>query len=259
MLRLSLLLSLLCASLGAVAQTAFIRGQVRDEAGGSLDFITVGIPGTTASTQTERDGSYFLQVPANQKLIIVFQSGDFDDARRSLTVAEGDTATLDISLKSRYRSIGEVERRIERGRGEAGTIYIDPARSQEMPSTIGGIEGILKTFVGTNNELTSQYSVRGGNYDENLVYVNDFEINRPYLTRSGQQEGLSFVNADLASGVQFSLGGFAARYGDKMSSVLDVTYRRPKKFGGSASASLLGLSAHLEGIARNGRITSTLR
>lgn len=255
MLRFLLFFPLLLAALSATAQTAYIRGLVRDEAGAPLDYITVGVPGTATSTQTERDGTYFLQVPAGQKLLLVFQSGDFDDARRSLTVADGDTATLDISLKSRYRSIGEVERRIERGRGEAGTIYLDPSRHHELVSPVGGIEGMLKTFVGTNNELTSQYSVRGGNYDENLVYVNDFEINRPYLTRSGQQEGLSFINADLASGVQFSLGGFAARYGDKMSSVLDVTYRRPKKFGGSVSASLLGLSAHLEGIAGNGRLT----
>ena len=105
-------------------------------------------------------------------------------------------------------------------------------------------------MVGSTNELTSQYSVRGGNYDENLVYVNDFEIYRPFLVRSGQQEGLSFVNTDLTQGVNFSIGGFQSKYGDKMSSVLDVTYKKPKSFAGSAMASLLGASLHLEGASK---------
>src|SRR5450759_4012687 len=100
--------------------------------------------------------------------------------------------------------------------------------------------------VASNNELSSQYSVRGGNYDENLVYVNDVEIYRPFLVRSGQQEGLSFLNPDLVSSISFSAGGFDAKYGDKMSSVLDIKYRKPTEFAGSASASLLGGSLHLE-------------
>ena len=99
---------------------------------------------------------------------------------------------------------------------------------------------------------------RGGNYDENLVYVNDFEIYRPFLVRSGQQEGLSFVNADLAQGVNFSIGGFQSKYGDKMSSVLDVTYKKPQKFAGSAMASLLGASLHLEGATKNQKLTYLL-
>src|SRR5690606_4681847 len=121
-----------------------------------------------------------------------------------------------------------------------------------------GIEGLIKTYVGTNNELTSQYNARGGNYDENLVYVNDFEIYRPFLTRSGQQEGLSFINTDLTSNVYFSVGGFQARYGDKMSSVLDITYKKPTKTAGSVSLSLLGASAHVEGASRNKKFTYLL-
>ncbi len=118
-----------------------------------------------------------------------------------------------------------------------------------------GITMMIKSFVGTNNEITSQYGVRGGNYDENLVYVNDFEIYRPFLTRSGQQEGLSFVNPDLADNVVFSVGGFQTKYGDKMSSVLDVSYKRPKKFAGSVALSMLGASLHLEGVSKNEKLT----
>ncbi|NDC42073.1 MAG: TonB-dependent receptor, partial [Chitinophagia bacterium] len=119
----------------------------------------------------------------------------------------------------------------------------------------GGVEAIIKSYVGSHNELTSQYSVRGGNFDENLVYVNDFEIYRPFLVRTGQQEGLSFINSDLVSNINFSVGGFQARYGDKMSSVLDVTYKKPTHFAGSVTASLLGASAHLEGISKNKKLT----
>ncbi|RYZ27519.1 MAG: TonB-dependent receptor, partial [Chitinophagaceae bacterium] len=119
-----------------------------------------------------------------------------------------------------------------------------------LPSPIMGVEGLLKVFVGSNNELTSQYNVRGGSYDENLMYVNDFEIFRPYLVRSGQQEGLSFINPQLVRNINFYTGGFAARFGDKMSSVLDIQYNTPKKFAGSAYVSLLEQGAHIEGTAK---------
>ena len=124
---------------------------------------------------------------------------------------------------------------------------------QNLPSVNQSIEALIKTMPGvtSNNELSSQYSVRGGNFDENLVYVNDVEIFRPFLTRSGEQEGLSFINPSLVSTVQFSAGGFDAKYGDKMSSVLDIRYKRPNKFAGSVSLDLLGASAHLEGASKN--------
>jgi hypothetical protein len=134
---------------------------------------------------------------------------------------------------------------------------IDVSSLDLLPNTSGSIESIIKTLPGvsSNNELSSQFSVRGGNYDENLVYVNDIEIYRPLLVRSGQQEGLSFINSDLISGIRFSAGGFDARYGDKMSSVLDITYKEPTEFKGSVSGSLLGGSAHLEGISKNKKLS----
>src|SRR5207342_277475 len=120
-----------------------------------------------------------------------------------------------------------------------GLIRPNPKTVINLPSTVGGVEGLIKILVGSNNELTSQYSVRGGSYDENLIYVNDFEIFRPYLVRSGQQEGLSFINPELVRNISFYNGGFQAKYGDKMSSVLDIQYNTPRKSGGSAYVSLL--------------------
>ena len=121
----------------------------------------------------------------------------------------------------------------------------------------GGVEALIKTLPGvsTNNELSSQYSVRGGNFDENLVYVNDIEVYRPFLIRAGQQEGMSFINSDMVSSIDFSAGGFDAKYGDKMSSVLDIKYRKPTEFAGSASASLLGGSLQLEDLSKNGKFS----
>ncbi|HAH56561.1 MAG TPA: hypothetical protein DCL86_00280, partial [Bacteroidales bacterium] len=132
---------------------------------------------------------------------------------------------------------------------------INPRLATQIPSTSGGIEALIKTLPGvsSNTELSSQYSVRGGNYDENLVYVNDVEIYKPFLVRSGQQEGLSFLNPDLVSSILFSAGGFDARYGDKMSSVLDIRYKRPTTFAGSVSGSLLGASLHFEGSSKDRR------
>jgi hypothetical protein len=117
------------------------------------------------------------------------------------------------------------------------------------------VEGLIKTIVGSNNELTSQYNVRGGSYDENLIYVNDFEIFRPYLVRSGQQEGLSFINPEMVRNINFYNGGFQAKYGDKMSSVLDIQYNTPKKFAGSAYVSILEQGFHVEGLGSKKKLS----
>jgi hypothetical protein len=248
------LLALLLCTAGLQAQTVapVLTGIVRDDAGQPLELVSVVVEGTNNGAQTNPKGEYRVSLPASGKAVVVFSSLGFESIRRSVSAAP---YRLDVVLRSKSIEVKEVVKRDDRARYEAGSVFLDPAKAVELPSTIGGIEGLIKTFVGSNNELTSQYSVRGGNYDENLVYVNDFEIYRPYLTRSGQQEGLSFINTDLVSGVNFSLGGFAARYGDKMSSVLDVTYRRPKRSAGSAMASLLGFSAHLEGLSKNDKLT----
>ena len=250
-----LLFFLLIAGTARAQQTAVLRGTVRDEAGKPMELVLVAVSGTVAGTHTDAKGQYRMEVPAGQQLQVVFSFSIKNRIFKTITLKPGETATLDAVIKMQYMELGEATIRDESRRGEAGALYLDPAQSQYMASPVGGIEGMIKMFTGYNNELTSQYTVRGGNYDENLVYVNDFEIYRPFLTRSGQQEGLSFVNADLVSGASFSLGGFQAKYGDKMSSVLDVTYRRPTHFAGSVTASLLGASLHLEGISKNEKLT----
>ncbi|MDZ4330256.1 MAG: Plug domain-containing protein, partial [Flavobacterium sp.] len=134
-----------------------------------------------------------------------------------------------------------------------GISTIEPEVIRKIPGANAGIENILKTLPGvnSNNELSTQYAVRGGNYDENLVYVNEIEVYRPFLIRSGQQEGLSFTNTDLVQNVDFSAGGFQAKFGDKLSSVLDITYRKPVKFGASLEASFLGGSLSVDAVSKD--------
>ncbi len=258
MLRKRILLSaiFLLASLYTFAQTATLNGKVTDERGRELDPVTIAIEGTATGTTTDAKGRYTLQVPAEQAITIAFSYNGYSVEKQTLTLTNGEQRELNVKLKKVSRELETVTVKGTRD-NEAGNVRIDPTKAGLLPTTGfgSGIEAMIKTFVGSNNELTSQYNVRGGNYDENLVYVNDFEIYRPFLTRSGQQEGMSFINADLAAGVNFSVGGFQSKYGDKMSSVLDVTYKRPKKFGGRAMASLLGASLSLEGASKNEKFT----
>ena len=239
----------------ALAQNGILYGTIKDDQGVAVELVTVAVEGTSFGTNSKPDGTYELEIPAGKKAIVVFSNLSFELEKRSVNLSIGERRKLDIKLKKKSHTITEFIKKSESVRYEAGSVQLDPKKAQQLPSTIGGIEGLLKTIVGTNNELTSQYTVRGGNYDENLVYVNDFEIYRPFLVRSGQQEGLSFVNSDLVSNVNFSIGGFQAKYGDKMSSVLDIAYKRPTKFNGSVMLSLLGASMHLEGASKNEKLT----
>jgi hypothetical protein len=250
----ALLIAFVFCSFIAVAQKVKVSGVVKDNTGKPMDVVTVAVPNSSMGTSTDRDGRYSLEVPADAHLSIVFSYVGYQTERRHITTSKQDQELPDVILKGDANTLKEVVVS-DANRYEAGIQSLNISKVNVMASPTGGIEAIIKTLVGSNNELTSQYNVRGGNYDENLVYVNDFEIYRPFLVRSGQQEGLSFVNADLASNVNFSVGGFQAKYGDKMSSVLDVTYKHPKKFAGSVMASLLGASLHLEGASHNGKLT----
>jgi hypothetical protein len=238
------------------AQTAILNGTVRDERNRVLELVTVAVEGTSIATQTDAKGTYSLEVPAGSEITVVYTFIGYATQKQNFTLLPGETRVVNISIKKNTNTLEEVIKTGDRS-NEAGNVKLDMSKSGLLPTTGFGsaVEAMIKTFVGSNNELTSQYNVRGGNYDENLVYVNDFEIYRPFLTRSGQQEGMSFVNADLVSGVNFSVGGFQARYGDKMSSVLDVTYKRPTRFGGRAVASLLGASLTLEGASKDEKLT----
>ncbi len=255
-------LSILLCCTGSItlihAQTAIVKGTITDDYGLPLFQASVFEAGSNNGVLTDTNGQYRIQVNTSEKVFIKVTSIGYENDGFSIKKGSRDTITKDFILPRLTHTIGTVEIRDKSNRTEAGNVSVNIENVNINPSPVSGIEGLLKILVGSNNELTSQYTVRGGNFDENLVYVNDFEIYRPFLVRSGQQEGLSFVNSDLTAGVNFSVGGFQSKYGDKLSSVLDVTYKRPDKFAGSVMLSLLGAQGHIEGITRNKKITYLL-
>lgn len=237
-------------------ENGIVFGKITDTQGKPLEFVSIALLGSSGGVTTNAQGSYELSVPSNRNLTIVISSIGYIKETIILKLAPNERKLLNRSLNESTTILPDViveDRQLR----TTNLSRIDPKNAGNIPSVSGGIETMIKTLPGvsSNNELSSQYSVRGGNYDENLVYVNDVEIYRPFLVRSGQQEGLSFLNSDLVSSILFSSGGFDARYGDKMSSVLDIQYKRPKSLGGSFSGSLLGASAHVEGISKNNRFS----
>ncbi len=244
-------------SLETLAQTATIYGVLRDERHIPVEKAEIFLMGSPTGTTTNKAGAYEFKVPAGQKNYVYFRYLGYKLEERQLMLQANERKKIDIIFQLESQEVDVVDVHAERERSMNIT-RIDPKIIDLLPdATGGGIEGIIKTLPGvsTNNELSSQYSVRGGNFDENLVYVNDIEVYRPFLIRSGQQEGLSFINADMVSSILFSAGGFEAKYGDKMSSVLDIKYKKPTEFGASASMSLMGGSVHLEGSTDNHRLT----
>lgn len=241
-------LILTCSQLYA-QQVATIHGTVRDSLGNVLSSATVGAIGTSSGVYTDDKGRYSLSVPAGQKVKIVFTYLGLQSDSATVTLKQGEDRELNIRMKQGANNLPAAIIQEKRMR-DLNVTKINPKAIGNLPSPSGNFEDILKTLPGvaSNNELSSTYSVRGGNYDENLVYVNDVEIYRPFLVRAGQQEGLSFINSDMVDDIKFSAGGFDAVYGDKLSSVLDVKYREPKKFGAAVTASLLGASVEAEGL-----------
>ena len=231
---------------------ALLTGTVTDALSGQpVDFVTVFLKDATTATETDQKGFYRLEVPAGERFVLVLSRLGYKEANIDVEpLPQGSQRQIDVGLSPNDADVEIIvrESRINQG----GMIREDVSPMKLLPTTTGNLESVLPhialgTSSGSGGELTSQYNVRGGNYDENLVYVNDFEIYRPQLVRAGQQEGLTFPNMDLIQSLTFSSGGFEARYGDKLSSVLDIRYKRPEKFAASASASFLGGSAHLEG------------
>lgn len=244
-------------SFTAVAQKkpAYVTGKVVDENEQPIANVSVMILGRRTGTATSDSGTFRLQAPADKAFAIVFSYTGYKTEQRNFLLNEQEEERIVVRLERGARQLDSVVVTDQRQRREAGLIVLNPKNAINIPSPTGGIESLIKVFVGSNNELTSQYSVRGGNYDENLIYVNDFEVFRPYLVRSGQQEGLSFINPEMARNVNFYNGGFQAKYGDKMSSVLDIQYKKPKQFGGSAYIGLLEQGLHLEGTSRNNKFS----
>lgn len=220
--------------------TSLLTGQITDDKGLELFPASIKLYDYNLGATTNENGRYTLNVPPGN-IKIQFSYLGYQNIDTLIKVPVNAQIQLNIVLTPTSETMQEVAVRGERI--EAGNLErIDLSKLGNTPNTTGNIEDILKTFTGvsSNNELSAQYSVRGGNYDENLIYVNDIEIYRPFLIRSGQQEGLSFINPDLIGSLQFSAGVFNAEYGDKLSSVLDIKYRRPSEFEGRVHASLLG-------------------
>ena len=239
------------------AQTATVTGVVFDEQ--KTPLANVNISSESNGTITDSNGFYLLQITADTETTITFSHlGHKEVEIQNLILNTNETLELNPVMKIDTVQIDEVtvtstgEKKIE------GVTTISRSAVINIPGANAGVENILKLLPGvsSNNELSTQYSVRGGNFDENLVYVNEIEVYRPFLIRSAQQEGLGFINSNLIQKVKFSPGGFQAKYGDKLSSVLDVTYKNPTERGTQADLSFLGASASLETISRNKAFTT---
>lgn len=234
--------------------TGTITGTVRDEYGNTLPSANVTIVGTNTGVACDALGRYTLVLAADDAVVIRWSYSGMQPYEERVSVGADATKVVDVRLL--VTTLGTTTIRGTQRDREEGLESLDPRVTRFIPSVQGGVEALLQGQLGfsTRNELSAGYNIRGGNFDENLVYVNDIEVYRPFLARAGQQEGLSFPNPDMIERIQFSPGGFEARYGDKMSSVLDITYKRPKKFAGSAMASLLGGAFHLENTMLNKRL-----
>jgi hypothetical protein len=256
-MRLTVFIFLLFATLSTTAQkkSAYVSGKVIDENENPLSAVTITILGKENGILTSDSGQFRIKVPAEKAFALVFSHSGFHDQQKNFYLSEGEEEKVTVMLMRNSKTLETVVINNQQERKETGLIKINPKSAITLPGATSGVEGVIKTLVGSNNELTSNYSVRGGNYDENLIYINDFEIYRPYLVRNGQQEGLSFINPELVKNIDFYTGGFQAKYGDKMSSVLDIQYKKPVSFAGSFYISLLEHGLHLEGISKNKKLT----
>jgi hypothetical protein len=251
-----LILLLILITTSLLAQKATVRGVLLDEfnepiAGANVIFKSEGV-------LTDLNGYYFIEIPANENVVITYSFIGFKNTQLTISLKPNADFEFNPIMDVSVEQIGTVELSAKRNKRVTGIATISPEAIRKIPGANAGVENLLKSLPGVNgnNELSTQYAVRGGNYDENLVYVNEIEVYRPFLIRSGQQEGLSFVNTDLTSNVDFSAGGFQAKYGDKLSSVLDITYRKPTNLGARLDLSLLGANASVEGISNDGKLTA---
>ncbi|TXD74524.1 TonB-dependent receptor [Aequorivita antarctica] len=240
------------------AQKAVIKGIILDE--NNIPVYGANVTYNDTGTISDFNGFYLLEIPSKEDVTITFSHLSHKKVQITVNLSPNEDYELNPVMNTTIEQISEVIITGRENKRVEGVTTISPEVIRKMVGANAGVENLLKSLPGVNgnDELSTQYAVRGGNYDENLVYVNEIEVYRPFLIRSGQQEGLSFVNSDLTSNVDFSAGGFQAKYGDKLSSVLDITYRRPVDFGATIDASLLGASGSVEGISKNGRLSGIL-
>lgn len=236
----------LLVTVTASAQTFTLQGRVTDENNEPIEFASVSCLKQGKMTMTSLKGEYSMQLHSADSVVIKFSMIGYKAKTRVLRRPRGKQ-TLQIVLHSDENQLGEVTvtgKKIETGQMED----ISKDHLKSLPSASGNaVEELIQSQAGvsTHSELSSQYNVRGGSFDENSVYIDNVEIYRPFLVRSGQQEGISIINPDMVEKISFSTGGYEARYGDKMSSALNIKYRKPKKFEATASASMLGASAFI--------------
>jgi hypothetical protein len=233
------------------AQKARVKGVILDELKNPVENVSIQLE--SKITFTNENGFYSIEIPANQKVFLVFSHQSFNKSTIAVELKPNEDFELNPVMNSKIEQMGELVITSDSKKRIEGVTTIDPVIIRLIPGANAGIENIIKTLPGvySNNELSTSYAVRGGNYDENLVYVNEIEVYRPFLIRSGQQEGLSFTNTDMVENVDFSAGGFQSKYGDKLASVLDITYRNPKRYKAGLEASLLGGSLTIEGVSKN--------
>ena len=237
---------MLCMAMHAQAQSFTLQGRVVDESGSPVEFASVSCLKQGKMTMTSLKGEYSLQLHSADSVEVRFSMVGYKTKIRVLRRPRGKQ-TLQVVLYSNDNELGEVTvtgTRIQSGQ----TQELKKEHLKNLPSVSGNaVEELIQSQAGvsTHSELSSQYNVRGGSFDENSVYINNVEVYRPFLVRSGQQEGISVINPDMVEKIEFSTGGYEARYGDKMSSALNITYKRPKPFEASVSASLLGASAYV--------------
>ena len=234
-------------TLSAQAQKVTIKGKVTDSQQRAIEIANVKVEGQAAGTVTDLKGNYIFTCNSSDSLVITYSMLGYQTRKRTLR-NPSDTVTINVTLPSMDYKLEGVEITDEQRQMGSTQQIKAPEQMRLSPDASGnGVEAIISTQAGvsSHSELSSQYNVRGGNFDENSVYVNGIEIHRPLLIRAGQQEGLSFLNPDMVGSIAFSTGGYEAKYGDKISSVLDITYRRPKSFEGTFSASLLGGSIYI--------------
>jgi hypothetical protein len=234
------------------SQNATVKGIVYSSDNDLAPLTNVIVKNHTLGTSTNDRGRFELSVPANQSIVVKISLLGHEDYILNLNLKPNEISEHVIRLKSLVNILPTVKVEDNNERFEPIT-RLNPDLALKVPTPNSSVIDLVKLFASTssNSELSSQYNVRGGNFDENMIFVNDIEIYRPMLVRSGNQEGMSFINSDMVSSILFSAGGFEAKYGDKMSSVLDIKYRKPREFAGSASASMLGGDIHVEGSSKD--------
>jgi hypothetical protein len=250
-----LLLSLLFSVL-SFSQTATVRGVILDENNKPINDVNI-IAITGEGTASNENGFYELRIPFGIEVTIAYSHIGHKRVEAKFNLKNGQEIEFNPVMKIEFAQIATVVINTNTRQSVDGVTSISPQIIRTIKGAQPGVENILKTLPGVNisNELSTQYSVRGGNFDENLVYVNEIEVYRPFLIRSGNQEGLSFVNTDMVQNVDFSAGGFQAKFGDKLSSVLDITYRNPIAFGIRTDLSLLGGSIAAEAVSKDGKFS----